>query len=735
MNIKTRFDRKITDKIYESILNKMPQISKTEQDAIDAGDTWIEGDIFKGNINWSEILNSDTNSLNEKEKDFIINKIPPLLEMIDEEKIEKDKDLPKKVWSYLKKEKFFSFIIPESFGGLGFSAKANSTIVSILASVSSTLAVTVMVPNSLGPAELLIKYGTEKQKNKWLNNLAKGKDIPCFALTSEDAGSDAGGLTDIGIIKKKEIDGKEIIGIEVNFSKRYITLAPIATVMGIAFKLYDPNHIISDIEDRGITLALIPTNKDGIDNSNRHDPMGLSFMNGPIFGEKVFIEIDEIIGGKEMIGKGWRMLVECLSAGRGISLPALSGAISQNCMRISTAYSLIREQFNTPIHNFEGIQESLLTIISNNHIINATREFMNKSLDDGYNPSIASAITKYHTTELARESLMESMDILGGKAIIQGDLNPISDAYKGIPIAITVEGANILTRYLMIFGQGSIRCHEFLLKEIDAINNENKEKGKDDFNKIFKKHIKSTASKSLINLLSGLTFNLFNSSPRSEFKNEIKIINHLSRSLNIYSDITLLDLGGKLKYKEYLSSRLGDVLSYLFMAVSVIYYSQLKNDKKLSKYCVNLLIYRAYQAFNDFNANYHSLGKSHLMKHLNFPFGIPNKKPEFKTYKSIVDDYIYSKEKRESELQESSIFNNKIAIIEDSYIVHLNHHLNEENLELMSRVRKYLDKKLSIEENLDILSLNGTINNKEKNYLINYFESKRSVIKVNHIKK
>lgn len=731
-----KYTKKLTDKIFNSISDKMPKISETEQAAIDAGNTWLESDIFQANINWKEFLSLEKDKLTDEEQTFISKKVIPLLKKIDNQKIDENKDLNEDTWNYLKKEKFFSFIIPKEYGGLGFSAKANSTIVAMIASVSSTLAVTVMVPNSLGPAELLLKYGTDKQKEKWLKNLATGKDIPCFGLTSEQAGSDAGSLVDYGKVIKKKVNNKEKIGIELTFNKRYITLAPVATVMGVAFKLIDPDNILGDNENLGITLALIPTNKKGIDNSHRHNPMNLSFMNGPISGNKVFIEMDEIIGGENEIGKGWNMLVECLSAGRGISLPALSGAIAQNCVRTTTAYSLIREQFNSPIYQFEGIKESLLKIITNNHIINATRELTNKGLDLGNNASVISAITKYHTTEMARESLQETMDILGGKAIIQGDLNPISDAYKGIPVAITVEGANILTRYLMIFGQGSIRCHEFLLDEIKAINHEDKEQGKEDFHYLFLNHVKSTSSKSITSLLSSLTLLFLNPAPKSKFSNEIKQINQLSRALNIISDITLLDLGGKLKYKEYLSSRLGDVLSNLFMATAVIFNNKDNKDIELSKYAIETLLYNAHKSLSDFLNNYPSLGKSIFMKSLNFPYGIDLNEPKFKNHSYLVEKYIYDSELRENELNESvGIFGNT-KLFEDAYHIHIE--LNTKRKSLKDKVYKNLHSgslEHSIFDKIEYLFTKNEINKEEKDFLIKYFELKREVIRVNSEKK
>lgn len=740
---KSGFSKFISNRVYESISNKMPKISQTEQDAIDAGDTWIEADIFNGDINWDYIFKTNIDTLSEKEINFINKKVIPLLKKIDNEKIKELNDLPKPIWDKLKKDKFFAMIIPEEYGGLGFSSLANSTIVSMIASVSSTLAVTVMVPNSLGSAELLLKYGTEEQKKEWLPALAIGKEIPCFALTSPVAGSDAGAITDKGVVVEKIIDGEKTIGIELNFDKRYITLAPVATVMGLAFKLYDPNHLIGDKDDYGITVALIPTNTKGVDNSNRHQPMQLSFMNGTVQGDNVFVPIDSIIGGKENAGKGWRMLVECLSAGRGISLPALSGAILQNNVRIATAYSLIREQFGVSIYNFEGIQESMAKIIGYNYIVNSTRKLTNKALDIGKRPSVITAITKYHATEMARESIKETMDILGGKGIMQGKTNPISDAYSGIPIAITVEGANILTRYLMIFGQGSIRCHKYLLDEINAINNENKEKGKEDFNNIFFKHIKSTIKNSLSAFGNGLTFDVFSATPKNTpLKKYIKQINHLSQSLSSISDITLLSLGGKLKYKEYISSRLGDILSYLFMATAVIYNNSNNNSPeeiRLKEWCLKHLIFKAQEAFIDFNNNFGGFILSNFISFYNFPFGKNYKKPTQGDNFEIVKDSIFNQEFRESLIPESFFDgkNNPLKVFEEAYrkIISINKEIDFSKIKDYEKNNKDNLKNLSYEEKIKIFHKEHLLSDNDYEKLIELRKLILKVINVDTFKK
>lgn len=647
----TKITQKISDKIYDKLKSNMPPISETERVAIESGNTWIEADIFKGRIN-SEFFNSIKNSeLTEKESNFIANKVIPLLEMIDTKSIAEKQDLEPKVWEYLKDNKFFGMIIPEAYGGLEFSAFANSTIVGMIATYNIDVAVTVMVPNSLGPGELLMKYGTQDQKDLWLEKLANGKEIPCFALTTPKAGSDAGAIPDIGIVEEREINGEKVIGLNINFNKRYITLAPKATLLGLAFKMQDPNNILGDKVDYGITCALFPMNTDGVDNSNRHVPMNLSFMNGPIFGKDVFIPIDSIIGGVDNAGRGWEMLVACLSAGRGVSLPALGSAITQSMYKGTSAYSLIRKQFGTSISNFEGVEEGLIEIAGFNYINEAMRKFTTTSIDMGNHPAIVTAITKYHSTELARKSLQHSMDIHAGKAIIAGESNYHLNAYLGIPIAITVEGANILTRNLMIFGQGSIRCHPYLLDEMELLYSDDEVQAKEKFKGILKDHFLYTTKNSMKSVLNNLTFNLFEGSFGSkELRKETKMINALAKKLSFISDISLVVLGGELKKSEVLSSRLGDVLSYLYMALAVVkYYEENKTKEDLihAKWSLAYLFNQCSKSFDEFFDNFPNKYISFKMKVTAFTFGVKIKKQNHRESKKLVHIMHNSKEFRD----------------------------------------------------------------------------------------
>ena len=450
----------ITRPTFKMFKKVLPPLSQTEREAMEAGDVWWDGELFSGEPDWQKLHNYPRPKLSEKETAFIDNQVETLLAMLDDYKIvQKDKDLPKEVWDFLKTEGFFAMIIPEKFGGLEFSAIANSTIVSKIATKSLTAAVTVMVPNSLGPGELLLHYGTTEQQNRWLPSLAKGDDVPCFALTGPEAGSDAGSIPDSGVVCKGEHDGKEVLGLRLNWSKRYITLAPVATVLGLAFKMYDPDGLLGDEKELEITCALIPTDHPGVKTGERHYPLNMAFMNGTTYGKDVFIPLDWIIGGQQGAGRGWRMLVECLSAGRGISLPALSTATGHLAAKMTSAYTVVRQQFGVSIGQFEGVQEGLARIGGLTYALESCRLMTAGAIDLKLSPSVVTAIAKYHMTEMGRTVMNDAMDIHAGKGIQVGPNNYLAHGYMGIPVSITVEGANILTRNLMIFGQGATRCH------------------------------------------------------------------------------------------------------------------------------------------------------------------------------------------------------------------------------------------------------------------------------------
>lgn len=568
LNVPDLREKYITGPIFEIIKKSLPSISKTEQEALESGTVGWDGELFSGNPKWEKMTRIPAPQFSAEELSFMNGPLREVCEMtIDWEVCEAHRDLPKEVWQFLKDNGFFALIIPKEFGGKEFSAVAHAEIISRLASRSLVLSSIVAVPNSLGPAELLMHYGTKEQKQHYLPRLAKGEEIPCFALTGPDAGSDAGAIPDTGIICKGQFEGKEMIGVRLNWDKRYITLAPIATLLGLAFKLYDPDHLMGDVEDLGITCALIPTSTPGITIGRRHLPSNIPFQNGPTQGKDVFVPLDYIIGGMEMAGKGWKMLVECLSVGRALSLPSTSTGGARAASMATGAYTTIRRQFNTPIKAFEGIQEAMARIGAFTYISNATTRFTANFIDQGEKPAVPGAITKYHITEFGRRVASDTVDIHGGKAIMQGPNNYIARGYQSAPIAITVEGANILTRCMIIFGQGSIRCHPHILGEMEAVD-------KDDFAS-FEKHFGGHTSY----LLSNIARSLFHALTRAKLASsptktrEGKYYKQLSRASSAFaliSDASMIMLGGKLKFKESLSGRLGDCLSMIYLGSAVL---------------------------------------------------------------------------------------------------------------------------------------------------------------------
>jgi len=581
---------------------KIPSLSQTEQIALEAGDVWWEGDIFSGAPNWETLSKWPTPKLSAEEADFLANQVNTLCEMADDWAIYKTGELPEKIWQYLKSEKFFGLIIPKKYGGREFSAYAHSMIVSRVASRSLSVAISMMVPNSLGPAELLLHYGTEAQKDLYLPLLAKGEKVPCFALTGVDVGSDASRMTDVGIVMEGEFEGKKTLGISLTFDKRYITLSPLSSLLGLAFKLKDPQKLLGGQENLGITLALIPLPYAGIQNDKKHYPLGMSFPNGVVRGKNVFIPIDWIIGGVKMAGHGWQMLMECLSIGRSISLPALSAGTAQMCLRTTGAYAFIREQFRMPIGQFEGVEQKLAQIGGFTYLIEAARRFVTIAVDDHKKPSIASAITKYHVTEMGRIVINAAMDIHGGRGVQMGPRNYLALPYIGVPVSITVEGANILTRNLIIFGQGAMRCHPYLRKEMQALLDKD--------HALFKKL-----------LISHIGFGLKNLG-RLFFTSRF---DRMSAALAFCTDISLLILGGELKRRENVSARLGDVLSYIYLYSCVKKYHQdfnhPENEQVFVQWSEAHLLYQSQIAFTEFCDNFPNKIVGKLLKWLIFPFG------------------------------------------------------------------------------------------------------------------
>lgn len=607
--------------IRKSLKKVLPPISVTEQEALDAGDIWLESSIYQGKPDMAALRRIPVTQLSAEEQAFIDGPLQALITMIDDYAIQEGIHIPKNILDFLGKNKFFSLIIPKAFGGLEFSPYANSTIVSMIASKSCSVAVTVMVPNSLGPGELLMHYGTTEQQQQWLPKLAVGDDIPCFALTGPDAGSDAGGIPDAGIVTKGMWNGEEVIGLSVSWDKRYITLAPIATVLGLAFKVYDPEGLLGNEAELGITCALIPKSHPGVELGNRHDPMNMRFYNGTTRGKDVFIPMDFIIGGQKNIGRGWQMLVSCLGAGRGISLPAMGTATAQASFKATSEYAFVREQFAMPVGRFEGIQEPLADMAGKTYLLEAMRVLTTEGLGLGLKPSVVTAIAKYHMTELGRDVLTSAMDIQAGKAIQKGPQNVLANAYQAQPIAITVEGANILTRNLMIFGQGAMRCHPYLKEMVDLIHS-NDSRADAEFNSVLNKTVSYSVKNAFRSLgLSYLPFLRKESAKHPAVKQYEKRMNKLSANLSTMADMALLVLGGDLKKAEMLSARLGDMMSYLYMAMAAIRYFELRVDSRLHKqalpyfeYGVTWALAQCEKAQADFVANFPNMPTRYLMR-------------------------------------------------------------------------------------------------------------------------
>ena len=611
----------------------LPEISETEQVALDAGTVGWEGELFAGRPNWKLLKKQPYLSLTVEEQAFLDGPVQELCKSLNTWEINHvDADLNPETWEFLKKHRFFGMIIPKEYGGLGFSAMAHRAVLEKISSVCAVASSTVAVPNSLGPGELLLHYGTEEQKNHFLPRLARGEDIPCFGLTGPTAGSDATSIPDHGIVCKGKYKGKEVLGIRLNFDKRYITLAPVATIIGIAFRMYDPDGLLGDTEDLGISLALIPRDTKGVEIGRRHLPVALPFQNGPIRGKDVFVPLDALIGGVEKAGQGWRMLIECLSVGRAITLPSTSTGGNKMAALATGAYARIRKQFNLPIGRFEGIEAALARIAGNAYATSALSRMTATAVDLGEKPAVPSAIAKYHTTEMAREVITDAMDVHGGKGVIMGPRNYLGRGWLGVPVSITVEGANIMTRSLMIFGQGAIRCHPFVLKEMEAaqIGDPSERLGR--FDQLLFSHIGYSIRNAARSLILGLSFGKFAVVPHDrKTAKYYKKLSRYSAALAFISDISMLTLGGKLKQKEHISARLGDVLSHLYICSAMLkrYESEGRPaaDQAILAWAFHHSIYKIQIALRLVVDNFPSRYMRFLLRFVVFPFGRREKEP------------------------------------------------------------------------------------------------------------
>ncbi len=564
------------DKLSRPLLgwvrSRLPKLSPTEQEALNSGSVDWDGELFSGQPEWNKLLDAAPAHLTSEEQAFLDGPVEELCKMLDDWQITHEHyDLPDKVWKFIRSKGFFGLVIPKEDGGLGFSNTAHSEIVMKISTRSVSAAVTVMVPNSLGPGELLMHYGTDKQKQHYLPRLAGGEEIPCFALTSPVAGSDAGAIPDKGIVCKGEWNGKEVLGLKVTWNKRYITLAPGATLIGLAIKVYDPEHLLGEQDEIGVTCVMVPRDTDGVNAGARHLPMNTVFMNGPTWGTEVFIPMEQVIGGQDMLGKGWKMLLECLSIGRSISLPALGTGAGKLASLATGSYAYTREQFGRSISQFEGVQEALEPIAGYTYMMDAARLLTAGMLDRGVRPSVPSAVLKYRNTDLMREVINHAMDVVAGRGVITGPRNFLARAYQAVPIGITVEGANILTRSLMVFGQGAIRCHPFIVEEIEAAGMEDQDKAAKKFDGIFYRHLAHTTRNALRAFVLGLSKGWLESAPRQgDIQKYYRQLSRFSAAFALMTDVTLLTVGGGLKARQRLSGRMADCLVQLYYATAVI---------------------------------------------------------------------------------------------------------------------------------------------------------------------
>ncbi len=614
--------------VFNTISKFVPNMSTTEREALEAGTVSWEAELFNGAPDFTTLYSAKPGKISAREQKFLDGPVNELCRMLDDWDVtHKNLDLPPKAWEFIKKQGFLGMIIPKKYGGLEFSTTAQMMVLVKLYSCSITAATTVAVPNSLGPAELLLKYGTQEQKDYYLPRLAAGEEIPCFALTGPNAGSDAASIPDTGIVCYKVIEGKKVLGMSLTWDKRYITLCPVATIIGLAFRLFDPDNILGKGNDLGISCALIPADTKGVVRGRRHFPMNSAFMNGPTQGTDVFVPIDFLIGGKDMAGHGWRMLMECLSAGRAISLPSGACGAAKAAALASGGYARIRTQFHQAIANFEGIEEPLARIVGNTYIIDATLSRIAAYIDDGARPPVASAIVKYHTTELSRQIACDAMDIHGGKGICLGPNNYLGRGFESCPISITVEGANILSRSLIIFGQGVIRCHPYIFAEMEAIREGNLAK----FDKEFCGHFRFAIANLFNSILFAITDGYILRYPKNSLRRFYQLVRMYSAILASFSDLAMMLLGGELKRKEKLSSRFGDILSYLYQISAVLKKfhedGSPEEDFPVIKWCCEQLFFKCEDALYEIIVNFPIRWMRVILRFMYIPYSRIRKKP------------------------------------------------------------------------------------------------------------
>jgi len=639
--------------VYRWLRSVLPSMSATEREALEAGDVWWDADLFTGTPRWEKLLNTPPAQLSDAERAFLEGPVEELCHMLDDWRIQWEwRDLPPEVWAFLKRRRFFGMIIPQAYGGLGFSAYAHSEVIRKISTRSLTGAVTVMVPNSLGPGELLLLFGTEEQKAHWLPRLADGREIPCFCLTSPEAGSDAASMTDSGVVCYGKHNGENLLGLRLNWHKRYITLGPVASVLGLAFKLYDPDRLLGDREDLGITVALVPTDTPGVEIGPRHLPAFQAFQNGPTWGRDVFAPLDWIIGGRDRAGEGWKMLMSALAAGRGISLPSLAAAVAAFCARSTGAYARIREQFGVPIGRLEGVQERLAHLAAAAYAIDAARRLTCTGLGEGRKPAVISAIVKAHATDRMRRVVDDAMDVHAGKAIMDGPRNYLGNIHRAVPIGITVEGANILTRSLIIFGQGAIRCHPYLLEEVLSLAESDAKKGVDRFDRVFWRHVGHTVGNVGRAWLRNWSRGLVSPAPDAgAITRHYRQLSRYAASFALVSDLALLTLGGALKRKEALSARLGDILAELYFLSAVLkrFHDDCKQeaDRPLVDYCMVVGLCRIENRLAEVLANLPNRVAARMAKIIVQPFGPKRLGPSDELVRRCAEILLHPSEARD----------------------------------------------------------------------------------------
>ncbi|MCB1754381.1 MAG: acyl-CoA dehydrogenase [Gammaproteobacteria bacterium] len=714
----------------------LPPMSDTERTAIEAGSVWWEAELFKGAPDWQKLMSTPEAVCTDEEQAFIDGPTEELCGMLDDWQITHElNDLPPKVWKFIKDQRFFGMVIPKQYGGLGFSAMAHSEVVTKLASRSVTGGVTVMVPNSLGPAELLLHYGTEQQKDYYLPRLAVGDEIPCFALTSPTAGSDAASLTDYGIVCKGKYKGKNVLGLRVSWEKRYITLGPVATILGLAFRAYDPDHLLGDQEDLGITCALIPTKTRGVNIGRRHYPLNHAFMNGPNSGKDVFIPMEWIIGGQDMLGQGWRMLMESLAVGRGISLPSNGVASGKFSTRFTGAYARVRKQFNLPVGKFEGVEEALTRIGGLTYMMDAGRRLTCAALDQGEKPSVVSAILKYHNTEGMRRVLNDAMDVHGGKGICMGPNNYLGRAYQGVPVGITVEGANILTRSMIIFGQGAMRCHPYLVQEIEAASIEDRRQALDEFDGALMKHISYAVGNGARALFHGITRGRFASSPiDGDMAKYYRRLARMSAAYAFLADSALLFLGGGLKRREKLSGRFADGLTYMYICSAVLKrYEDTGRpaaDKPLLEWSARHCLYEIQIALDQILRNFPNVTVGLILRAIVFPLGRRFRTPNDKLGHQVAKLLLEPSEARDR-LTSGMYINEDPDDVTGKLEYALKKVIAAEPVEKILRAQKLKQPVgVTLEEWLEELTQQGIINNQEAALYSEAQQATRNVIMV-----